>query len=71
MNQINPHKLQHSKWTAIKSEHKEKHFMVIDLWHDENDNVTEVVLEAVLTRRSRIMPWRQLKDASAWQAGWH
>lgn len=70
MNQINPGKLQHSKWTAANPERKEKHFLVTELLLDDCDNVTDVVLEAVLTCRTSVLPWRNLKDASVWIVGW-
>lgn len=34
MHQINPKKLLHSKWTAVKPENKEKHFMVTEMEFD-------------------------------------
>ena len=46
MNTINPDKLQHSKWTAARPEAGEKHFIVVDLLRDDNENVAQAVLEA-------------------------
>ena len=70
MNTINPDKLQHSKWTAARPEAGEKHFIVVDLLRDDNDNVVQVVLEAVLTRRRITQAWRVLKDDQTWRIGW-
>ncbi len=70
MNRINPNKLLRSKWTAPRPERKEKHFMVTELWRDEDENVVDVTLEAVLTRRAYRMPWRELEDAERWLTGW-
>lgn len=70
MNAINPDKLHHSKWTAVTPTHKEKHFLVTQLLRDADDNVTDVILEAVLTHRERTLPWRALKDGDTWQTGW-
>ena len=70
MNAINPDKLHHSKWTAVTPTHKEKHFLVTKLLRDADDNVTDVILEAVLTHRERTLPWRVLKDDDTWQTGW-
>jgi tryptophan-rich hypothetical protein len=67
---INPEKLHHSKWTAVKPQNKEKHFIVTDVLKDDQDRVQDVVLEAVLTKRVWQMPWRDLKNASNWLAGW-
>ncbi|MBO9471316.1 TIGR02450 family Trp-rich protein [Endozoicomonas sp. G2_2] len=70
MNAINPDKLHHSKWTAVTPTHKEKHFLVTKLLRDADDNVTDVILEAVLTHHERTLPWRALKDDDTWQTGW-
>ncbi|WP_339843804.1 TIGR02450 family Trp-rich protein [uncultured Halopseudomonas sp.] len=70
MNRINPEKLMLSKWTAIRPQNREKHFVVISCQRDEDDNVTTVEIEAVLTRRSDTVPWQCLQDASKWRMGW-
>ncbi|MGA1195667.1 MAG: TIGR02450 family Trp-rich protein, partial [Candidatus Latescibacterota bacterium] len=48
---LNPEKLYHSKWTAVKPQNKEKHFIVTKVLKDDNDRVQDVVLEAVLTKQ--------------------
>lgn len=70
MHQINPKKLLHSKWTAVRPVNKEKHFMVTELKFDEDDNVTHCLLEAVLTKREAAIDWQQLKNTAHWQQGW-
>lgn len=70
MNTINPDKLHHSKWTAARPRHKEKHFLVTQLLRDEEDNVVEVILEAVYTHRETTLPWQSLKDDDTWRMGW-
>jgi tryptophan-rich hypothetical protein len=70
MNTINPDKLQHSKWTAARPEAGEKHFIVVDLLRDDNENVAQAVLEAVLTRRQITLAWRDLKNDDIWRIGW-
>jgi tryptophan-rich hypothetical protein len=70
MNAINPGKLHHSKWTAAQPHHKEKHFLVTKLLRDEEDNVVEVILEAVYTHRETTLPWQALKDDDTWLIGW-
>ncbi|MEQ6917085.1 TIGR02450 family Trp-rich protein [Halomonas aquatica] len=70
MNAINPNKLHHSKWTAARPRHKERHFIVTTLLRDEEENVVEVILEAVHSRRETTLPWRSLKDDETWLMGW-
>ncbi|KAA0692387.1 TIGR02450 family Trp-rich protein [Halopseudomonas laoshanensis] len=71
MNQINPHKLLLSKWTAVQPLQREKHFIVTDCQLDEQEEaVVSVDLQAVLTTRTQRLPWKLLKDSNQWQAGW-
>ncbi|ROO27110.1 TIGR02450 family Trp-rich protein [Salinisphaera orenii] len=70
MNTINPNKLHHSKWTAVRPARNEKHFIVTELLHDKSDHVVEVVLEAVMSGRTFRLGWRELKDRAVWQMGW-
>jgi len=70
MHTINPSKLHHSKWTAAQPSNKEKHFIVTKLLRDEEENVVEVVIEAIYSQRELILPWQNLKDESEWKLGW-
>ncbi len=70
MHRINPKKLLHSKWTAVKPVNKEKHFMVTEMKFDEEDNVIHCVLEAVLTKREESIDWQSLKNVEQWRQGW-
>lgn len=70
MNTINPRKLLLSKWTAAAPVNREKHFMVTELFEDEEGVVQEIELQAVLTRRSTRLPWQALRDADTWRMGW-
>ncbi|ALE89650.1 TIGR02450 family Trp-rich protein [Pseudomonas versuta] len=70
MNRLNPRKLLLSKWTAATPHNREKHFLVTELFCDEEGNVLELELQAVLTRRSQRLPWQSLQDAAAWKMGW-
>ncbi|OAZ97074.1 TIGR02450 family Trp-rich protein [Halomonas sp. G11] len=70
MNTINPSKLHHSKWTAVQPRNKEKHFMVTQLIRDEDENVVDVVVEAIYSHRETVMPWQHLRDDSVWKMGW-
>lgn len=46
MNQINPRKLLLSKWTAATPLNREKHFLVTELFKDEEGTVLEIELQA-------------------------
>ena len=70
MNRINPAKLLLSKWTAAQPRHKEKHFLVTEIFRDEEGTVLEIELQAVMTRRGERLPWQTLQDADAWKIGW-
>lgn len=70
MNRINPAKLMLSKWTATHTRHKEKHFMVTEVFRDDEGTVLEVELQAVLTRRAERLPWQNLQNSEDWRIGW-
>ncbi|MGY6273963.1 TIGR02450 family Trp-rich protein [Methylomonas sp. MgM2] len=69
---LNPNKLLLSKWTAARPKNKEKHFLVTRLikpeWPDAP--VEHIELEAVYSRPSFIVPWRDLTDTRQWLQGW-
>lgn len=69
-NKINPKKLLNSKWTAVQPVQKEKHFIVTDMEFDEEGEVVDCVIEAVISNRSMLIDWRELKDAANWKQGW-
>jgi tryptophan-rich hypothetical protein len=70
LNRLNPRKLLLSKWTAALPQNREKHFLVTELFRDEEGTVLEIELQAVLTQRSERLPWQTLQNADAWQMGW-
>ncbi|MFJ3467069.1 TIGR02450 family Trp-rich protein [Pseudomonas sp. NPDC090201] len=70
MNRLNPRKLLLSKWTAAHPRNREKHFLVTELFCDEEGTVLEVELQAVLTKRSERMAWQVLQDDQSWLMGW-
>lgn len=70
MNQINPRKLLHSKWTAVKPVNKEKHFIVTEVEYSDEGNVLYCLIEAVFSGRSKPIDWPLLKDEAVWQQGW-
>lgn len=67
---LEPRKLLLSKWTAAHPRQREKHFLVTELFRDEEGTVIEIELQAVLTRRSERLPWQVLRDAQTWLMGW-
>ena len=71
MNQINPKKLPNSKWTATSPKHKEKHFIVSEVEYDEEGDVISCTLEAVMTKRTALIDWHELKDSTHWLHGWN
>ncbi len=70
MHRLNPRKLLLSKWTAAEPKNREKHFLVTELFRDEEGTVLEIELQAVLTQRSERLPWQTLQNAEAWRMGW-
>ncbi|WP_416740181.1 TIGR02450 family Trp-rich protein [Pseudomonas sp. NFX71] len=70
MNRINPSKLLLSKWTAAQPQNREKHFLVTELFRDEEGMVLDVELQAVLTKRSERLDWQTLKNSDTWILGW-
>ena len=69
---INPKKLMFSKWTAAKPVAKQKHFLVTKIILPElPDGKTEwIEIEAVYTRETKRIRWRELNDESLWHRGW-
>lgn len=69
---LNPKKLLRTKWTAIAPQNKEKHFMVTKLIapEDEHAAIELVEIEAVHSKRTEIIAWRNLTDESVWLQGW-
>ncbi len=70
MNSINPKKLLNSKWTAVKPQNKEKHFIVKEVDYDELGMVISCIIEAVINNREAAIDWTELKDQDRWQQGW-
>jgi tryptophan-rich hypothetical protein len=70
VNRINPQKLLLSKWTAAQPQDREKHFLVTELFRDEEGRVLEIELQAVLTKRAERLDWQILKNDDHWLLGW-
>lgn len=70
MNKFNSRKLLNSKWTAVNPVKKEKHFLVTELEFDDEGEVVRCSIEAVLSHRSEVIDWRELKNVGKWLQGW-
>ena len=67
---LTPRKLLLSKWTAARPQNREKHFLVTELFCDEDGTVLQIELQAVLSKRAQRLDWRELQDAEQWLMGW-
>ena len=72
MNPLNPKKLLLTKWTAVKPLAKQKHFLVSRVVEPEliTDPVVSVEIEAVFSKATQVIAWRELQDNSVWRQGW-
>jgi len=72
MNRINPKKLLHSKWTAVEPIAKQKHFLVskIVLPEDPSLPIELIEIEAIYSKKTKQIPWKDLKDNTIWIQGW-
>ena len=71
-NTLSPKKLVHTKWTAVAPRNKEKHFLVTKVIEPIPPGlpVVSIEIEAVHSKRTRVIAWRDLKDALQWRRGW-
>jgi len=72
MNPLNPKKLHLSKWTAVTPIAKQKHFLVSKVIAPEQltDAIEFVELEAVFSKATQIVAWRELQNDAIWRQGW-
>ena len=72
MNPLNPKKLLLTKWTAVKPVAKQKHFLVSRVIQPEqlSDPIELVGIEAVFSKATQVIAWRDLQDDSVWRQGW-
>ena len=70
MNPVNTKKLLNSKWTAVRPAGKEKHFLITEVEFDEEGAIIHCLMEAVMTRRSFPIEWRDLRKSNTWITGW-
>ena len=69
---LNPKKLLLTKWTAVKPIAKQKHFLVSRVIEPDlpMDPVVSVEIEAVFSKATQVIAWRELQDGSVWRQGW-
>jgi tryptophan-rich hypothetical protein len=73
MNRLSPKKLLLSKWTAIHPIAKQKkHFLVskVILPDDPERAIEFVEIEAVYSKKTSQIPWRDLTNSEKWLQGW-
>jgi tryptophan-rich hypothetical protein len=72
VNPLNPKKLLLTKWTAVKPVAKQKHFLVSKVIQPElpTDPIELVEIEAVLSKATQVISWRELQDDAVWRQGW-
>jgi tryptophan-rich hypothetical protein len=68
-------KLLLSKWTASKPKQKEKHFLVTKVYNPNLDMANTVPkyfveLEAVISKRTYLIPIADLENQEQWLIGW-
>jgi tryptophan-rich hypothetical protein len=72
MNPLSPKKLLLSKWTAVVPMAKQKHFLVSRVVQPElpTDPIESVELEAVFSKATQVVAWRELQNTAVWRQGW-
>ncbi|KAG1657157.1 hypothetical protein GQR58_023614 [Nymphon striatum] len=56
--------------TATTPENKERHFIVTQVFTDEDEKITGLKIEAVLNNKCYEIDWQELKDTKNWLMGW-
>ena len=71
-NPISPKKLLLSKWTAVKPIRKQKHFLVskVILPESPEDPIEFVEIEAIYSKQTQMIRWRELENSAVWLQGW-
>lgn len=72
MNALNPKKLLLSKWTAVEPIAKQKHFLVSKVIVPEspNEKIEFVEIEAIYSKKTTQIAWRDLSNSELWIQGW-
>ena len=71
-NKINHKKLLLSKWTAVHPIAKQKHFLVskVILPEAPEEKIEPVEIEAIYSKKTRQIAWRDLMNSEEWLQGW-
>ena len=72
MTNLYPKKLLLTKWTAVQPLDKQKHFVVTKVVLPEPpvEKIEWIEIEAVYTKHTRTIRWRDLRDVTVWRQGW-
>ncbi len=72
MNRLSPKKLLLTKWTAVKPIAKQKHFLVSKVIPPEppSEKIEFVEIEAVYSKKTTLIAWRDLTNSELWLQGW-
>jgi tryptophan-rich hypothetical protein len=72
MNPISSKKLLLSKWTAVHPVDKQKHFLVskVILPEDPQQGIEWIEIEAVYSKKTMQICWRELSNSDHWIQGW-
>ena len=72
MNPLSSKKLLLTKWTAVKPIAKQKHFLVskVILPEPPNEKIEFVEIEAVYSKKTTVIAWRDLTNNQVWLQGW-
>ena len=72
MNHLSPKKLLLTKWTAVKPIAKQKHFLVSKaiLPEQPSEKIEFVEIEAVYSKKTTLIAWRDLTNSELWLQGW-
>ncbi|MGB0935927.1 MAG: TIGR02450 family Trp-rich protein [Colwellia sp.] len=68
-NRVSPKALLHSKWTKVNISNKEKHFMITTVQFNEEQQVINCVIEALMSKNEYSIDWRDLKSKENWLMG--
>jgi tryptophan-rich hypothetical protein len=72
MNRLSPKKLLLTKWTAVQPIAKQKHFLVSKVIAPElpSEKIEFVEIEAVYSKKTTVIAWRDLTNNQIWLQGW-
>jgi len=72
MNRLSPKKLLLTKWTAVQPIAKQNHFLVSKVIVPElpSEKIEFVEIEAVYSKKTTVIAWRDLTNNQVWLQGW-